>query len=274
MASPRKPKVHGEIFVGIDPGKRGALAAIDDTRRVLLVAKAPDGAAGMADLVREVRRLGRIRLAVLERTQAMPGNGVVAMHTYGRHAGAWEGVLAALRIPVVQPYPKVWQVVVRAPGCRRGETKRRSLASARCLFGVTLTRSQDGVADALHMALWGLRVRNPRGGLYKGNRSPRRPLMSKMSRRKKLQLVQVSWVDADHAAGWVNDQQVNDEEQEGQAYGLLVHKTPKFVAIAHQYNRDSGDWLGIFRIPAGMVRKITVLKTYHAPAEVRCDHPN
>ena len=31
--------------------------------------------------------------------------------------------------------------------------------------------------------------------------------MSKMSQRKKLQLVQVSRVDADHAAGWVNDQQ-------------------------------------------------------------------
>lgn len=68
-----------------------------------------------------MRRLGRICLAVLERTQAMPGNGVVTMHTYGRHAGA-------------------------------------SMASARRLFGVTLTRSQDGVADALHMALWGLRV--------------------------------------------------------------------------------------------------------------------
>ena len=88
------------------------------------------------------------------------------------------------------------------------------------------------------------------------------------ARRKKLQLVEVSWVDADHAAGWVNDQQVDDEEQEGQAYGLLVHKTAKFVAIARQYNRNNGEWLGLFRIPVGMVRKITVLKTHEAPAEV------
>ena len=87
------------------------------------------------------------------------------------------------------------------------------------------------------------------------------------ARRKKLQLVEVSWVDADHAAGWVNDQQVDDEEEQGQAYGLLVHKTAKFVAIAHQYNRGSGDWLGIFRIPAGMVRKIRVIETYPWPDE-------
>ena len=146
------------LYVGIDPGKQGALAAIDGTLKVRLLAKAPDSAAGMADLVRAVRRLGSIRLAVLERTQAMPGNGVVAMHNYGRHAGAWEGVLAALRVPVTQPYPKVWQVLVRAPGCRRGDTKKRSIASARRLFGIELKRSQDGMADSLHMALWALRV--------------------------------------------------------------------------------------------------------------------
>ncbi len=85
--------------------------------------------------------------------------------------------------------------------------------------------------------------------------------------KKRLQLVEVAWVDADHNAGWVNDKQVDDEEELGHAYGLLVHKTKNFVAIAHQYNRGSGDWLGIFRIPVGMVRKITVLKTYEAPAE-------
>ena len=52
------------------------------------------------------------------------------------------------------------------------------------------------------------------------------------ARRKKLQLVEVAWVDADHNAGWVNDKQVDDEEELGYAYGLLVHKTAKFVAIA------------------------------------------
>ncbi|MHB8346013.1 MAG: hypothetical protein ACYDHM_02320 [Acidiferrobacterales bacterium] len=142
------------LYVGIDPGKQGALAAIDSDSGIVLVAKAPDSAAGMAGLLRRVKRKGRVELTVLERTQAMPGNGVVAMHSYGRHAGAWEGVLAALRIPVVQPYPREWQVLVRARGCRRGETKKRSIASARRLFGVELRRSQDGIADALHMALW------------------------------------------------------------------------------------------------------------------------
>ncbi len=48
----------------------------------------------------------------------------------------------------------------------------------------------------------------------------------------------------------------------------LVHKMANFVAIAHQYNRGSGDWLGIFRIPSGMVRKIRVIESYTPTPEV------
>ncbi|MDA8120279.1 RuvC family protein [Acidiferrobacter thiooxydans] len=95
---------------------------------------------------------------MLERTQAMSGNGVVAMHSYGRQAGTWEGILVTLGVPLIQPYRRVWQALVSAPGCRRGVTKKRSIASAKRLFGVTLKKSQDGIADALHMALWALHV--------------------------------------------------------------------------------------------------------------------
>ncbi|AWP23896.1 hypothetical protein C4901_11625 [Acidiferrobacter sp. SPIII_3] len=48
------PKASPVLTIGIDPGKRGALAAIDDTRRVLLVAKAPDSAAGMVRRIRVI----------------------------------------------------------------------------------------------------------------------------------------------------------------------------------------------------------------------------
>ena len=154
-----------DIFVGIDPGQTGALAAIDGERRVLLMARTPRTTAGMADLVRKVLGLGEIKLVALEHTQVLPGNGVVGMHNYGRQAGAWEGILVTLGVPLVQPYPKAWQPVVCVPpgpetqsSSRRKEAKLRSLASAEKLFGVSLTPSQGGIADALHMALWGLRV--------------------------------------------------------------------------------------------------------------------
>lgn len=154
-----------ELFVGIDPGQTGALAAIDGARHVILTTRTPRTTAGMADLVRTVMGLGEIKLVAFEHTQVLPGNGTVGMHNYGRQAGAWEGILVALGVPLVQPYPKVWQSVVCVPpgpetqsSSRRKEAKLRSLASAEKLFGVTLKPSQDGIADALHLALWALRV--------------------------------------------------------------------------------------------------------------------
>ena len=91
------------------------------------------------------------------------------MHNYGRQAGAWEGILAAFGVPLIQPYPVTWQVVLAAPrnlpgtltrevNVRRAAAKARSLASAQKLFGVELRRSQDGIADALHLALWALHI--------------------------------------------------------------------------------------------------------------------
>lgn len=45
-----------------------------------------------------------------------------------------------------------------------------------------------------------------------------------------------------------------------------VWTRPRQGRAGGKYNH--GDRFGLFRIPVGMVRKITALKTYHAPAEV------
>lgn len=78
--------------------------------------------------------------------------------------------------------------------------------------------------------------------------------------RNKLQLVAVYWVDADHNNGWIADDRLDDKEKCGIAVGFLARKTKKFVTLSHQYN--IGDWLGEFRIPRGMVRKIVVIREY------------
>ena len=158
MAKKTRRAPQKTVFIGIDPGKQGALAVINEHLDVLFMARTPKTTAGMADVARQAMQLGEVKLAVLERTQAMSGNGVVAMHSYGRQAGTWEGILVTLGVPLIQPYRRVWQALVSAPGCRRGVTKKRSIASAKRLFGVTLKKSQDGIADALHMALWALHV--------------------------------------------------------------------------------------------------------------------
>ena len=55
-----------DLFIGIDPGKTGAIAAIDEHLKVLFMARTPKTVVGMADLVRQVIQRGEAKLAALE----------------------------------------------------------------------------------------------------------------------------------------------------------------------------------------------------------------
>jgi crossover junction endodeoxyribonuclease RuvC len=49
----------------------------------------------------------------LEDVHAMPGQGVTSMFRFGHVAGAIEGIVAALKIPMQKVQPKQWQALVR-----------------------------------------------------------------------------------------------------------------------------------------------------------------
>ena len=75
-----------------------------------------------------------------------------------------------------------------------------------------------------------------------------------------MQLVKVTWIDADHSNGWIAEDDIDrfEKEEPSYAYGLLVSKTKKFVLLSHE--KSGSHWLGIFRIPIGMIRKIEVIQ--------------
>lgn len=140
-------------WIGIDPGKSGAIALIH--RDGELVLDWPGDPASAADVLTTWRMEYRIELAALERVHAMPGQGVKSMFTFGQNFGQWEGILAALGIPHLQPGPQEWQKgLVKASDGQ--DTKARALTVARRLFpDVDLSRKKDhGKADALLLAWW------------------------------------------------------------------------------------------------------------------------
>ena len=142
-------------WIGIDPGKSGAIALI--TRDEQLVMDWPGDAAGAAELLLTWRIEYHIELVALERVGSMPGQGVKSMFSFGENFGTWQGILAALGIPYVMPRPQEWQKGLVSPA--DGETKARSLAVARRLFpDAELDRKKDhGRADALLLAWWARR---------------------------------------------------------------------------------------------------------------------
>jgi len=145
-----------KAWLGIDPGKRGALALI--TSDMATAVAYPGDVSQAADILREWNVVYRIELAALERVHSMPGQGVRSMFTFGENFGAWQGILAAMEIPHTLITPQQWQrgLVLPSDG---SSPKERALTVARRLFpAVDLHRKSDnGKADALLLATWARR---------------------------------------------------------------------------------------------------------------------
>lgn len=143
-------------WIGIDPGKSGAIALVH--RDGQIVEDWPGDAAGAAELLLKWRIEYHIELVALERVGSMPGQGVKSMFSFGENFGTWQGILAASGIPYVMPRPQEWQKGLVSPS-DGADAKARSMAVARRLFpDAELDRKKDhGRADALLLAWWARR---------------------------------------------------------------------------------------------------------------------
>lgn len=138
------------IYIGIDPGKKGAYAFVaDDGNGAEVYPWDDDGfVASMMALAQ-----GRC-VACVEKVGAMHGQGVRSMFTFGKSAGFIEGVLEALGIGYQLIPPKTWKAEFGL-----NSDKADSIAVCKRLFpGVNLLptercrKDSDGMAEALLMA--------------------------------------------------------------------------------------------------------------------------
>ena len=154
------------LFVGIDPGKKGALAALAADGSVvgtwpMPVVGGDVHAAGVADLLRSLRCLDGqqdIVRVTIEKVGAMPKQGVTSTFTFGTGWGMVRGVCAALGLSVQLIPPRVWKdrVLVGLPHDKDGAI--RLCASRWPLTDLILPGSRvphDGIADALCLAEYG-----------------------------------------------------------------------------------------------------------------------
>ena len=161
-----------ELYIGIDPGLHGAVAAIRgdlDPDHVLAtsifdapVVTIKKGSrtselldpARMAGILRELASSGRFPIAAIERAQSSPRMGVGSAFSYGVGYGTWIGILAALKIPYATVRPQEWMAVMFAGSGSRD--KALSIATANRLFPrATFTKKGDhGRAEALLIAEW------------------------------------------------------------------------------------------------------------------------
>jgi len=107
-----------KIYVGIDPGKDGGIAAIIGTGkeegRVFFAEKIPLSGDNELDLslitsqMETFKRQGIVQVTI-EKVHSMPGQGVASMFSFGMTTGMIHGVVAACRIPRYLVSPQTWK---------------------------------------------------------------------------------------------------------------------------------------------------------------------
>jgi crossover junction endodeoxyribonuclease RuvC len=152
------------ITIAIDPGLTGAIAAIDDDGQLVLCADLPvirDNKLAWIDsndltgLFLECLQEGRPARIILERSQAMPRQGVSSTFTTGVVMGSILAACQRIAVPLTLVTAAVWK---RSMGL--DSTKSVSLDKARLLFPTAeLDRKKDhNRAEALLLAEYGRRT--------------------------------------------------------------------------------------------------------------------
>lgn len=140
------------IYLGIDPGKHGALAIIgtkgDDEKAHVI----PFEKSAYLEVFDELQ--GAITKCCIEHVSAMPGQGVTSMFHFGENFGWLQGVLDSFDVPYELVRPQKWKKEFSITG-----DKNSSIAVCKRLFpDVSLMPSErcrkdhDGMAEALLMA--------------------------------------------------------------------------------------------------------------------------
>lgn len=153
-------------IIGIDPGLSGAIAFYDTVEGVVEIADMPT-----VELVRNGKKKREVSAVLLsniltrhkvdaafvERVNAMAGQGVTSVFSFGRSSGMVEGILAAYDIPTTLVTPQAWQ---KAVGQRAGKdgSRERAMQLFPAQADLFQRKKDDGRSDAALIAYYGSKL--------------------------------------------------------------------------------------------------------------------
>ena len=149
------------IYIGIDPGKNGGIAILSDTIPDVTVRVFSEDE--LLHICKTFRKtFNEDCKCVLEKVNAMPGQGVVSMFNFGQNYGFIQGVLKAYEIPYELVTPQKWK---KEFSCT--SDKNTSIEVCKRLFPYVSLKAtdrcrkdHDGMAEALLIAEYGRRHYN------------------------------------------------------------------------------------------------------------------
>lgn len=143
------------IAIGIDPGKGGAMSIIYE-----------DGSTQSipfdeSDYIYYLGQLkGKECFCILERVNAMPGQGVVSMFTFGMNYGWIMGVLEAFEVPFQLVRPQEWKKALGVTKDKNTSVQvaKRMFPNAQLLRTERSRKDDDNIAESLLMAEYARRL--------------------------------------------------------------------------------------------------------------------
>ena len=152
------------FFIGIDPGKAGGMAVVDDGGMAVDVAAMPDTPYDLYMLLKEYADGAAIKgasvVCCLEKVGGMPGQGGSSMFTFGRSYGWLEMALLSLGITTSVVTPQKWQryyqvgasSITRSSAAEKREHKNKLKQRAQQLFPYLGKKITLKTCDALLIA--------------------------------------------------------------------------------------------------------------------------
>lgn len=145
--------------IGIDPGKNGGIALMNDAYVVVDVVKMPQTNVDLRDTIEDMKAQGAT-VCYLEKVHAMPNNGAVSMFTFGQQFGWLQQVLADARIMTIEIPPNTWQKALGVAGTGKDKAEHKSLLKSKAQQLFPSTKVTNYNQDALLIAYYGLTKEN------------------------------------------------------------------------------------------------------------------
>lgn len=153
------------VILGIDPGKSGCIAAINDQDGITFVEfydmpilDNDYNEDGIADILEVFAR--KTHHVFIEKVHAMPGQGVTSMFNFGKGFGIIRGILATLKMNRTFITPQSWKKELME-GIKDKDASRSRAIQLFPHSSLKLCRKKDvGRSDALLIAEYGRRKLN------------------------------------------------------------------------------------------------------------------
>lgn len=146
------------FYVGIDPGKKGGIAVIDEYGAVHETLPMPN-IFYLNESLLNLSAIAPISHVLLEKAQAMPKQGVCSMFNYGEHYGMIQGVVVSQKLRFTLIKPQEWQKEMLKGTTSTTDTKSRALEAVKRLFPKLnlfatprCRKPHDGMIDSVLLA--------------------------------------------------------------------------------------------------------------------------